>query len=364
MSNNRDNNTRNDEFDPSWIPVFIMLFVMWPIGLIMLYNKIKKSQDPEQKRRKPISWMSVGLCAIGAMFVFNASAMSGLFGLFALLGGAALFGYSRKMKGDERKFNKYANVIGSRPVVPISAIAAAMPCSYEDAKVDLQKMIDEGYFGQHAYIDSGRDWFISDSRVALSHLDELTKKFEKSRGTEATDDRREAPAAAQRPAKQEDEYQLKLNQIRALNDAIQDEDISAKIHRIEEVTGNIFELVKQNPSKRSEIHTFLNYYLPTTIKLLESYSVLEKQNVLGENIISSKANIEKMVDQLAYAFERQLDQMFEAEARDIGTDITVLERMMARDGLSDNPYSFPKQPSATQQRTGTGSAAAQQQQQE
>ncbi len=361
MSNQRDRYengyTTRDEFDPSWIPVFVMLFIMWPIGLIMLYNKIKKSQDPEQRRRKPISWMSVGLCAIGAAFIFGSGK---LVGLFALLGGAALFGYSRKMKGSERKFNKYANVIGTRPVVPISAIAAAMPCTYEEAKDDLQKMLDQGYFGQYAYIDSAKDWFITDSRVALSHLDELTKKFEKQRNAETHSSvEQQKPAAA----KAADEYQEKIVRIRELNDAIQDEDISAKIHRIEEITGNIFALVKQNPSKRSEIHTFMNYYLPTTLKLLESYSVLEKQNVLGDNIISSKANIEKMVDQLVFAFERQLDQMFESEARDIGADITVLERMMVRDGLSHNPYSFPKQTNSATS-TGSGSAAAQQQQQQ
>jgi hypothetical protein len=88
----------------------------------------------------------------------------------------------------------------------------------------------------------------------------------------------------------------------------------------------------------------MNYYLPTTLKLLSAYAELEKQTVAGDNIRSSREAIEKMLSQLVFGFEQQLDQMFEADALDISSDITVLERMMAKDGLSENPYQLPKRP--------------------
>lgn len=346
MANQYKDYRKNEGFDASWLPVFIMLAIFWPIGIIMLINKIRKSSSPEQAQRKPISWMSFCLCAAG--FMTFTSGMARMLSVFALLGGGALFAYSRKMKGDEKLFIKYANVIGDRPVVPVKALAAAMPVSYEKALTDLEKMIEQGYFGGHAYVDHGTGMFVSDSRISRNFINRTAAEY----GAQLNPDpQTNATAAAQKhepvkidPSTEiEREFQQRLDEIRKLNDAIKDDDISNKIYRIEEITGNIFEVVREKPQKRSQIHTFMNYYLPTTVKLLNSYSVLEKQNVLGQNIVSTKDNIAKMVDQLVFAFEQQLDQMFEAEAKDISTDITVLEKMMQRDGLSENnPYLLPK----------------------
>ena len=336
---------QSTDFDASWLPIFFFLCTMWPIGLIMLYRKLRKIDgfDQRQRKRKPISWASAGLFVMGGSLLWSGGGR--FLGLFSLLGGAAVFGYTRKIKSDERKFNKYANVIGPRPLASISAIAAAMPCSFEQAQHDLQKMIDEGYFGEHAYIDNATGMFVADSRQALSHLGNLQRKFEDA----SPQKEKSTNPVADKLLKPEDEYQKKLRQIRKLDDDIQDEQISTKIRRIEAVTKSIFELVKQRPEKRSEIQTFMNYYLPTTLKMLDNYSVLERQSIAGDNIITSKANIEKMIDQLVFAFERQLDQMFEADARDISTDITVLERMMVRDGLTENPYVLPKMPAESAQ---------------
>ncbi len=345
MSNNYNQHNGQTGFDASWIPVFAMLLFIPPIGLIMLFNKIKKSSTPEQKVRKPLSGMSIAMIAFGLMLVFNGEVSA--FGWLALLGGAAAFFFSRRMKADERMYLKYANVIGTRPVVPVKAIAAAMPVPYDKAVRDLQKMIDDGYFGVRAYIDHSTNMFVVDSRISQNFINKTAREYgEPVQAGQAAPAPSPAPVKIDPRTEIEREFQQKLDEMRKLNDAIKDEDISAKVYRIEEVTGSIFELVREKPQKRSEIHTFMNYYLPTTIKLLSSYSVLERQNVLGQNIVTSKENIEKMVDQLVFAFEQQLDMMFEAEARDINTDITVLERMMQRDGLSENPYQMPKIPQA------------------
>ena len=358
MSNKR-NQFSGGGLDSSWIPVLFMLFFMWPIGMIMLYNKLKKLNSPNQRNRKPISFMSVAMCVIGAAMIFGARAPMGL---FALLGGLSVFGFSRKMKVDERRYDKYLSIVGDRPMAPVSAIAAAMPATFDEAKADLQRMIDEGYFGKNAYIDDGNGMFVKDSRAALSHLGTLHQRFERAKIEEmaAPTAPKKAASAPQNPSVPEDEYQKNLAKIRHMDDLIQDEDISKKIRRIESVTADIFAAVKKKPERRNEIRTFMNYYLPTTMKLLDAYATLEKQSAPGQNILSAKENIEKTLDMLVYAFEGQLDRMFESEARDISTDITVLERMMAKDGLTENnPYSFPPMSQRTQ--TSTGSATATQQ---
>ena len=100
--------------------------------------------------------------------------------------------------------------------------------------------------------------------------------------------------------------------------------------------------MNEHPEKEKQIQSFMNYYLPATLKLLNSYAELEKQPTAGENIVKSKERIEKTLERLVYAFDRQLNQLFESEAMDITTDIDVLEKMMAKDGLANDKYVLPK----------------------
>ena len=78
----------------------------------------------------------------------------------------------------------------------------------------------------------------------------------------------------------------------------------------------------------------MNYYLPTTLKILRSYARLEAQGVEGENITAAKARIEGMMDQVVEGFEKQLDKLFSSDAMDIAADVQVLENMLKKDGLS------------------------------
>ena len=92
---------------------------------------------------------------------------------------------------------------------------------------------------------------------------------------------------------------------------------------------------KEHPDKAGGLRKFLNYYLPTTLKILNSYAELEKQGVEGENIAATKKRIENMMDMVVEGFERQLDKLFAGDMMDIAADITVMEQMMQGDGLFD-----------------------------
>ena len=82
----------------------------------------------------------------------------------------------------------------------------------------------------------------------------------------------------------------------------------------------------------------MDYYLPTTMKLLEAYEELDTQPVQGENILSSKREIEKTLDTLNQAFERLLDDMFQDTAWDVSSDISVLNSMLAQEGLKEKDF--------------------------
>ena len=106
---------------------------------------------------------------------------------------------------------------------------------------------------------------------------------------------------------------------------------------IAELSGKIFAQVEQNPEKLPQIRRFMNYYLPTTLKILNAYDRMGEQGVAGENITSTMHKVESMMATIITAFEKQLDNLFGAEAMDISTDMVVLENMMAREGLTDDP---------------------------
>ena len=128
-----------------------------------------------------------------------------------------------------------------------------------------------------------------------------------------------------------------IAEMKRLDDNIADEKISAQIERLGTLTEKILGQVKADPAKLPQIRKFMNYYVPTTLKLLNAYDRMGAQGVEGENISGTMAKVEQMMGTIVIAFEKQLDSLFGSEALDISTDITVLDNMMAREGLSDDP---------------------------
>lgn len=126
-----------------------------------------------------------------------------------------------------------------------------------------------------------------------------------------------------------------MKQMRELNAQIKDKKVSEQIDRLEQLSNEIFAQVTKNPSKLSQIRKFMNYYLPTTVKLLSSYAEVSAQSVRGKNITATMEKVEGIMDTIVAAFEKQLDSLFGAEALDISTDITVLEGMLEREGLKE-----------------------------
>jgi len=124
-----------------------------------------------------------------------------------------------------------------------------------------------------------------------------------------------------------------VSEMRRLNDSILDEGISAQIEYLEKDTQKIIDHIVAHPKKLSQIRRFLNYYLPTTLKLLNAYDRMDAAGISGTNIDGTKGKIETMLKTICVAFDRQLDALFADEALDISTDITVMEQMLAREGI-------------------------------
>ena len=126
---------------------------------------------------------------------------------------------------------------------------------------------------------------------------------------------------------------LAISEMKRLNTSIKDEKISADIDRLEDLSAKIFAQVKSDPSKLPQIRKFMDYYLPTTLKILNAYDRMDSTGIAGDNISTTKAKVERMMDTITQAFDKQLDALFGEEALDISTDITVMENLLAQEGL-------------------------------
>ena len=134
---------------------------------------------------------------------------------------------------------------------------------------------------------------------------------------------------------------LAIAEMKRLNESIKDEKISRQIDRLEEISGKIFDCVKASPEKLPQIRKFMNYYLPTTLKLLRSYDELSRQGVSGQNITGTMEKVEGMMATIVLAFEKQLDSLFDDDALDIAADISVMESILKQEGLSGEDMKMP-----------------------
>lgn len=126
----------------------------------------------------------------------------------------------------------------------------------------------------------------------------------------------------------------KLDSLKVANDAIPDPEISRKLDRMVKAGEEIFSLLERDTSKAQAVRRFMNYYLPTADKLMNSYRLMLETGSGGENIARAMQSVENSLGMIADAFEKQLDNLYRDRTLDIETDIEVLETMMAGDGLT------------------------------
>ena len=241
-----------------------------------------------------------------------------------LFGGLACCFASHRVRTGWLTRRKIANIVGDADHMYIADIAAALGCSVDKCVDHLENCIVKGVFGQGAYLDMRSMSLVVRGAAPAPRQAPAAPKPE-------PEPRPEAAAPAQ--PEEETRYDKILKELRRINDAIPDEEMSAKISRLEAVSARIFEQIQDDPDKLPQLRKFMDYYLPTSLKLLDTYAELDAQGVEGANITESKTRIERSMDTLVTAFENQLDKLFQDDALDVSADIEVMEKMLSADGL-------------------------------
>lgn len=297
-----------------------------------------------------------GMCSTAFLFFAVTAWLAGGYGipeiavmaLFLSMGvaGFVICGCGTGIRARIRRFRTYIRVLGKREYCNIQELSKAVKKNARYVARDLEDMFSRGWFLQ-GHLDEQRTCLIVSDGMYRQYLQAEAQRKQIEREAEVSgldgQDKREAeasglggtklPPEVQRVIVEGDTY---IRKIHACNDAIHGEEISAKISRMELLVNRIFHRVEQNPESVDDIHKLMEYYLPTTVKLLEAYQEMEAQPVAGENIRSSKKEIEATLDTLNAAFEKLLDGMFQETAWDVSSDISVLQTLLAQEGLTDD----------------------------
>lgn len=365
--------TEDQKHENSWgswaLIVFLFAVGVWPVALFFLFFKLGKDKGgksaaaarpngeqsaaaqssrrstarragaaarnltraPAVKRSNARMMKLIGLAglAVGLLYaagpanmVFSGYAASFLWDFMKYLaiavGGLSLFWGGVKMDASMRRYARYSAVMEDTQAIPVADLCRKLGWSEKRVEKDLERMIDRGYFGPQAYLDQSLGCFFRSAQADA----EMRRQ-------------RDAASSAQEPPREAEEgYSGILRNIRRANDRIADPALSMKIDRLEDVAARIFRAVEADPKKRGRIDTFMNYYLPTTQKILDAYAEFDAAGVEGENLRQAKQRIEQTMDSIVAGFEHQLDELYKTDAMDVDSDIRVMETMLRRDTAS------------------------------
>ena len=381
MDNRNNRNNGTSEFFSWFIIALLFAGGGWPIALFLLFRKLFSSDVPREQRREApsltkeqelkqqqeelekmkkklqqkettqkakqavrsilqspkennsSSWLLMiagALIMAGAVFwgIPSAIQAGGVYpigtAVASLFGGGCMLASGILMRRALQRYSAYLAIIGPNEAVEIETLAKKVGVKPKQAERDLQKMIEKGYFGKSAYINKELGYIFMSSRADEELTRARAAAMEKNRD-----------ASKKEAVKQSAEaYDQILDKIKAVNDRIPDLEMTEKINQIESITREIFRAVEQAPEKRGKIDRFMSYFLPTTLKLLESYANLEKTNIDGKNINQSMRSIEIAMDTVVDGFRHQLDELYKSDAVSIETEIDVLTKMINRETVT------------------------------
>lgn len=265
-------------------------------------------------------------------------------------GFAALLGFGVRNLRRASKLKALTRAVGQREAVTFDDLAARMQVSPKAALAASRTLIKGGYLPEGRIDDENTTLMVTENAY------HQYRQFQQSqRQTLAEREAAEAARAAEAAARAAHEQDISerltpeqrafvargrdyVRQMDELNAAIDDAAVSERITAIQDVVGRILARAEEEPAVIAGLDRLTAYYLPTTVKLLDAYDRLEEEPIQGENISSSRSEIEHTLEVLHSAFEKLFDDTYQDLSLDVSADISVLHAMLAQEGLTEGPF--------------------------
>lgn len=265
-------------------------------------------------------------------------------------GFATLLGFGIRNLRRASKLKALQRAVGQREAVGFDDLAARMQVSPKAALAASRTLIKGGYLPEGRIDDENTTLMVTENAY------HQYRQFQQSqRQTLAEREAAEAARAAEAAARAAHEQDISerltpeqrafvargrdyVRQMDELNAAIDDVAVSERITAIQDVVGRILARAEEEPAVIAGLDRLTAYYLPTTVKLLDAYDRLEEEPIQGENISSSRSEIEHTLEVLHSAFEKLFDDTYQDLSLDVSADISVLHAMLAQEGLTEGPF--------------------------
>ena len=299
-------------------------------------------------------------CFFGIIFAGGIAISGGAFTIF--FGALTAFSGWNMVKGFKKigrinRAKKILKMMEGRDTITIEEIASAFGKSEKWVADDIQAMVRDGIFTGKTYMDKEETAFMTSHEAYNQYLATMRyyeqrrqeqasqsvfnqedlkeySKMEKNAARRQEESVREAARLDRETAEMVEEGKAFIAHIHQKNEEVPDPAFTEKLNRLEKIVTNIFDRVAAAPESAPDLHRLMKYYLPTTLKLVDTYATLDKQTVQGENIENAKREIEASLDTINEAFEKFLDSFFQSTAWDVSSDISVMNQMMQQDGLT------------------------------
>ena len=239
------------------------------------------------------------------------------------------------MSSRVRRFRKYIQVLAGDTQVEVSELASSVGKSVNFIRRDLKSMIATNWFKEGYLTHDGQVLIISKAAYEEYKVNQQYRLEAEQRQEQIRQMHEQLPVQARAIIGQGEDF---IKAIHGNKVAISEYDLTIKLSHLESILKKIFKRVEKHPEVVPQMRKMMDYYLPTTIKLLEAYVQLDKQAIQGVNILSAKTEIEESIDTLTLAYEKLLDDLFEDIMIDVSTDISVLNTMLAQDGLTNGDF--------------------------
>ena len=290
-----------------------------------------------------------GLTMLGRMFLallgVSGDLVSWVIHLVLLAGFAGMIGTGISRRKRLKRADRYIALCGSKMYGDIEKLAEETGKSSSYVKRDIQKMLKAGIFPE-GHLDRKKTCFMLNDVVYGQYQEaeesrRIREEEEKKLSTTGNLPPAQDPGSKTVENSPENELNAMVSEgmecirrLRELNDNIEGEVISDKLFRLENLLKEIFDSVREHPEQMHRMHKLMDYYLPTTLKLVEAYEEFDGISVPGKEVLQAKAEIEKTLDTINQAFKELLNNLFQDAVFDVTTDAQVLKSMLAKEGLT------------------------------
>lgn len=279
----------------------------------------------------------MGLATLAALFeaiaYFNSSAFFGsLVCLIMTIAGLLMSRHFHNKMKLEKNFNRYRLEVADNRVVAVEDFATAVSLPPIDVVKDLQKLISDGYFPQGRIVENGQ----------LFLLDQGAYKAYKENYKNTSISVKENPRPIEQENKESEEDKQDdrniaigkyIENLSLQIDSIKNVEFKDEVGKLLSILHAIKKAIQQDPGRIEDLNKFVDYYTPTTIKLIDRYIEFEQSPVPIDSMNKSRHDIEKSIKTVVSAYENLLNELYKEDLLELSAEMDVMNTVLTQDGL-------------------------------